>query len=125
MWDLWLPTVLQGLSIFERDGSYADTPLMMSFKWLTEDPRFLSFAASNYAAHLEAMVEIDPAHQAAMNDLLESCKSNENQISAVRNICSDTKQGVQDLTVLVHDVLAKLPAKMASLLGESRHSQGL
>eukprot|EP00291_Cryptomonas_curvata_P018941 CAMPEP_0172168910 /NCGR_PEP_ID=MMETSP1050-20130122/10409_1 /TAXON_ID=233186 /ORGANISM="Cryptomonas curvata, Strain CCAP979/52" /LENGTH=1108 /DNA_ID=CAMNT_0012839903 /DNA_START=134 /DNA_END=3456 /DNA_ORIENTATION=+ len=108
--DVYIPTVLQGLSILSKDASYDKSNLWVKYKWLTDNEMYKVFAQQNYEAHLAAQLE-DPVNQAALTDVHASCKANERQISLLTNICAAGFAAVQD----VHAGFAAVQSQLASL----------
>jgi hypothetical protein len=105
--EVYIPTVLQGLSILSKDSTYDTSNLWVKFKWLLENETYQAFATENYEAHLAAQL-VDQRHQAALTDIHASCKANEREISSLTNICSGLRQDV-------HAGFAAVQAQLASM----------
>ena len=87
-----IPTILQAFSVLQHDETYNDSRIWIKYSWLLDHEMYKQFAKENYDTHLAALVEVDPAHQAAMTDILAVCKTNEQQIGLLANQHAELKQ---------------------------------
>ena len=90
-----IPTLLQAFSVLQQDESYNDSFIWIKYAWLFDNEMYKQFAKTNYEAHLAALVDVDPAHQAAMTDILACCKANEQQLGVLANQHAELKQDMR------------------------------
>jgi hypothetical protein len=71
MWNLLLPTCLQGLAILDREGKYKDSLIWTTFSWLVRDQDFKSFQELAWRSHTAASEDV-VADQATLNGILQA-----------------------------------------------------